>query len=346
MNQRYAEVVRLIAIVLVIPLMAGMIFFMVTGASSRIAAGLPAQSAQVQPNQELAQEMGKPKDVAMHNQVSSEALQDYIFCSLDGDGANDVPGQVDMTQMCTSAGTSNPLDKAYSWSWDEIYGTGSNTLDGCGLFDNDGDGNANYSICVRLIPDPAQSNWLVYMETVLYQCGDDRGNRCTQPLSVITPSMGTVCMANQQNTDPFPQGANFPQDTNAACLVLTSDVGGASAVMINACTISIRTAQFESVRLPGGGGFRFHQHRQSCQPERCPNRLSVHHHGRRRRDDAGDHLRQRRQPALQLSRRHLLSRRDRAQFVEPELCLLCQSGRRAGRYRHQSHHRDHPGGWR
>ena len=70
--------------VLVIPLIAGMIFFMVTGASSRIAAGLSAQAAQMQPNQEIAPELGKPKDVAMQNQVSSEALLEYIFCTIDG----------------------------------------------------------------------------------------------------------------------------------------------------------------------------------------------------------------------------------------------------------------------
>lgn len=166
----------------------------------------------------------------------------YVFCTVDGNGANDVPGQVDMTEMCLGPGTANPLDMAYTWNWDNITGTGSNTLDGCGLFDNDGDGNVNYALCVQLMPDPNQGNLLVYYDRILYQCGDNKGDRCTQPLSVLTPSPGTVCSASQQNWDPFGPavpngpGTNYPQDTVASCLVINSDIGGASSKLINACT--------------------------------------------------------------------------------------------------------------
>ena len=34
------------------------------------------------------------------------------------------------------------------WGWDDTATTGNNTLDGCALFDTDGDGFANYSFCV------------------------------------------------------------------------------------------------------------------------------------------------------------------------------------------------------
>jgi len=164
------------------------------------------------------------------------------FCTNDSDGANDVPGQVDMTKMCLGPGTANPLDMDYSWNWDEIYGSGSNTLDGCTLFDNDQDGNANYALCVRLMPNANLNYLLEYYETILYQCGDARGDRCTQQLVVLTPSAGTVCTASQQNSDPFdgsvPNGPGivYPQDTAAACLLMSGDVGGASSVLINACT--------------------------------------------------------------------------------------------------------------
>ncbi len=76
-------------------------------------------------------------------------------CTTDVDGANDVPDQTDVTQMCLFKGS--PTFNI-TWSWDDITGTGSNTLDSCALFDNNGNGQVDYALCVRLMPDPAQNN--------------------------------------------------------------------------------------------------------------------------------------------------------------------------------------------
>lgn len=158
------------------------------------------------------------------------------FCTVDVDGANDVPGQVDMTQMCRGVGTGNPATFYYTWSWDEISGSGSNTLDACGLYDTDSDGDVNFSLCVRLMPDANQNNRLVYHDMILYSCGDDKSDRCTQPVNEIPPSAGTSCSADQQATDPFGPGTAYPQDTVAGCTVKPSDVGGAASVLLNVCS--------------------------------------------------------------------------------------------------------------
>ena len=74
---------------------------------------------------------------------------------IDVHGANDVPGQVDMTQM--GRDTSEAPNYRIFWSWDSISawtGTGQ-TGDACALFDNDTaaadpNGNIDFVVCARV----------------------------------------------------------------------------------------------------------------------------------------------------------------------------------------------------
>lgn len=151
-------------------------------------------------------------------------------CVNDSAGANDLSGQKDLTKMCqdttSSSGTLN-----ITWDWDDIEWNGANTGDACSLYDTDGDGRANYSLCVVVGGDPA-----VYQSTRLYACNDSRADRCGG--SSIINSFASACTASVlNNEDPFPTGNDYPKDTVARCVVSLADMGGASnAQLIDVCS--------------------------------------------------------------------------------------------------------------
>lgn len=154
---------------------------------------------------------------------------DYIK-TVDTDGANDEPGQKDLTQLCEDLSSSGLGYITVSWNWDEINWSGNNSGDACTLFDTDGDGNANYSLCVTVKGSPA-----AITATTLYSCGDDKLDRCTSPI-VSIPSFTSTCSVSTTSTDPFTTGDSYPQDTTAQCNIVLSDVGGGSANMIDVCS--------------------------------------------------------------------------------------------------------------
>ena len=52
---------------------------------------------------------------------------------VDSDGANDEPGQKDITRLTRDQSSIDPV--IITWNWDIISLSGSNTADGCALFD-------------------------------------------------------------------------------------------------------------------------------------------------------------------------------------------------------------------
>ena len=83
-----------------------------------------------------------------HSGINS--IPSNFFVVTDQQGANDVPAQSDLTQM----GRDDTDATTYKlfWSWDQTdqwTGTGQ-TGDACALFDNDGDTNINFVMCVRM----------------------------------------------------------------------------------------------------------------------------------------------------------------------------------------------------
>jgi hypothetical protein len=81
-------------------------------------------------------------------------------CTEDLQGVDDQPGQKDLTRMCrglaTDIASCSGVDAfAIRWNWDDTGFSGNNTGDACALFDTDGDGNANFALCVTVTGDPA-----------------------------------------------------------------------------------------------------------------------------------------------------------------------------------------------
>ena len=154
---------------------------------------------------------------------------------------NDVPGQVDMTQMGRDTSV-NPTVRIF-WSWDAISAwTGKGqTGDACALFDtDDADANINYVICARVSntnADPALTEILpasVNHPAYLFDCSNAKNDRCTQPTprnymagQVLAGPLATTLALTQtgagnlQNeTDPFSAsvangpGEAYPHDTS------------------------------------------------------------------------------------------------------------------------------------
>ncbi len=151
-----------------------------------------------------------------------------IICAPDANGANDQPGQKDLTKMCFDMDTSASVKT--TWQWDEIAWSGNNTGDACNLFDTDNDGNANFALCVIIGNSPA-----VIQSTTLYSCDDSRSDRC-KDASALVKSSSTVCTVDQNTEDPFTAGALSPQDTEGSCSIVPSDVGGTSSKLLYVCS--------------------------------------------------------------------------------------------------------------
>ncbi|MBE0609807.1 MAG: hypothetical protein IH609_10530 [Dehalococcoidia bacterium] len=152
---------------------------------------------------------------------------------VDDGGANDVPGdgQKDLTTLSVDyAGL--PASLAVGWNWDETSVSGGNSMDACSLYDTDGDGNANYSVCLMVHFDPPA---LPTVQTIVWSCSDNGNDRCTSP-NTDTPAVLSSCSAAVSATDPFLAGDSYPDDLQATCNIATAEVGGDAARLINVCS--------------------------------------------------------------------------------------------------------------
>jgi hypothetical protein len=150
----------------------------------------------------------------------------------DQDGRNDEPGQKDLTLQGTNS-SNLPTAINVLWNWDETSVGGGNTLDGCTLFDTDGDGNANFAFCAIAGNVSNTNKTLELKNEVLYTCGDTRNDRCSSQIAIVSQSSGTECqLVLNSNTNPF--GDN--PDTRIFCTVVLADVGATTAVLLNTCS--------------------------------------------------------------------------------------------------------------
>jgi hypothetical protein len=101
------------------------------------------------------------------------------FIVNDLDGANDEPGQKDINSMGRYDDDTAPGYLDFFWSWDESISGGS-TLDACGLFDSDGDANANFAICGQV----GSNNKLVAGSPKAYSCQDTDKLHCKTPFAL------------------------------------------------------------------------------------------------------------------------------------------------------------------
>ena len=209
-----------------------------------------------------------------------------FFAVKDSGGANNGPGQKDLTQMGwyeDKGNINDPLDDVLdlAWSWDEITVSGNNTLDGCALFDSDGDTFINVAICatVQKVNGPSGGMFLKGTPTV-YTCSNAKEDRCTNPVLQASPSatdliggalvvdgVGNLSAipANPfdlvTNTDPFTAGAGYPADTSVRLRIkrsyLNGLVGGAVALITNVCSYPSQQPNSDpsDCNNPPGGGF-------------------------------------------------------------------------------------------
>ena len=72
-------------------------------------------------------------------------------CITDLQGADDVPGQKDLSKLCELGPTcSAPNALSLSWQFDDTSWTGGNTGDACALIDTNRDGLADRAVCVTV----------------------------------------------------------------------------------------------------------------------------------------------------------------------------------------------------
>jgi uncharacterized repeat protein (TIGR01451 family) len=147
-------------------------------------------------------------------------------CEVDIQGADDEPGQKDLTQMCSDIATASSGFITVKWNWDDTAWSGNNSGDACALFDTDNDTFANYSLCAVVKNSPAQ-----IVDTRVYACSDGRVDRCTN--SNQDNTITSSCTVSIGDTDPF----NGSNDTTATCTIQLSDVGGIQAAeLIDVCS--------------------------------------------------------------------------------------------------------------
>lgn len=102
----------------------------------------------------------------------------------DDQGANDYPGQKDLTAQASATDAVAPNHFFTGWKWDDTAWNGKNTGDGCSLFDNDSPGNGfvDYAACGTVIgKDP-----VLFVSVTLYSCNDKWVDRCGGPTLLVT----------------------------------------------------------------------------------------------------------------------------------------------------------------
>jgi hypothetical protein len=146
----------------------------------------------------------------------------------DENGADDQPGQKDLSAQAVAAPA--PGDLWVAWKWDVTALSGGNTGDACALFDTDADSKVNFAICVTIAGNPAAQ---AGVSPRVYTCGDGKVDRCTSTYAQVTP-INSACITDPTATDPFHSGQ---KDTQATCHVDLGDVGGSgTANLVNTCS--------------------------------------------------------------------------------------------------------------
>jgi hypothetical protein len=196
-----------------------------------------------------------------------------FFTVVDQQGANDQPGQVDLTQM--GRDDTDATKYKLFWSWDSISawtGTGQ-TGDACALFDKNSDTKIDFVVCARVAnvnADPTNVQlvpWDSSHPVFLFNCSNAKNDRCTQPsapLSYSSPTqvdagvLGSLTKANLiTETDPFPAGESYKSDSTVEVDILKSVLPSGS-VLVNVCSYPSagnggNNNPFDCIVSPGGG---------------------------------------------------------------------------------------------
>jgi len=153
---------------------------------------------------------------------------------VDQQGANDAPGQKDLTLQGTNTTDVANGNLWVVWNWDDTQVSGGNTMDACTLFDSDADGNANLAVCLTVVRVGGGPNSTVAMQSstpVVYTCGDTRNDRCSSQILAVN-AQGSFCELETNVT-----GAFDATDTQAYCDIKITPLGlSSSTTLLNTCS--------------------------------------------------------------------------------------------------------------
>jgi hypothetical protein len=152
---------------------------------------------------------------------------------VDDQGANDAPGQKDLTLQGTNNSDVANGNLWVVWNWDDTQVSGGNTMDACTLFDSDADGNANLAVCLTLVRVGGQNPTVAMQSStpIVYTCGDTRNDRCASQILAVN-AQGSFCELETNVTGAF-DGA----DTQAYCDIKITALGLSSATtLLNTCS--------------------------------------------------------------------------------------------------------------
>lgn len=166
--------------------------------------------------------------------TSALAAPAFTF-QQDDQGANDEPGQKDLTAQASAF---DGADFYTAWKWDDTAWSGKNTGDACALFDTNSNGLVNYAVCVTVGNSPATQ-----LSTRVYSCGDTRSDRCTNPI-VLQGSKAagdtTWCSIEGATAQfpPPPSGGDLQATCNISLIDadLSTVTGLNNGTLLNSCS--------------------------------------------------------------------------------------------------------------
>ena len=208
--------------------------------------------------------------------ASATVIPSGFFVVDDQQGANDVPGQVDLTRMGRDDSDPNSYKIFMSWdSTDSWTGTGQ-TGDACALFDKNGNGGIDFVVCGQINNPGADPTKVAQTANspFAFSCNDKKVDRCGTPspvaytwgTQIISGPLGAVSAPNRlanliTDTDPFAAGANHPNDSTLEIDMLKNGSGGvlpAGANLVNVCSYPSagnggNNNPFDCITTPGSG---------------------------------------------------------------------------------------------
>ena len=146
--------------------------------------------------------------------LSASPVRAAFECVTDLQLADDEPGQKDLNTFCEEAGDGSPFDLHLTWTFDNTRWPGNNTGDACALFDTNGNGDADFALCVTVTGGaPATQH---ADSPRLFTCGDDRPDRCSNGVEDADGIFGSICQVNVggEADDPF---SGDPNHTGSIC---------------------------------------------------------------------------------------------------------------------------------
>ncbi len=171
---------------------------------------------------------------------------------VDDGGADDQNGgtQLDANFLIVDYGPPSPPPTEWfiAWGWDDTSFSGSNSVDGCALFDSqaDADGNIDYALCVSVEDKAGVTEYT----TKAYVCSNKASDKCTEPQVDITTPVSICNVSFSVPIDPFGNATSeyydpahvaslcngtdcVTQDTLASCTASYSDFPNSK--LVNVC---------------------------------------------------------------------------------------------------------------